>query len=86
MNPPSVLGDGEDDIVIDMVRATRRDLDVLSSAIEPHVNRCVVLSSADVYRAFEIITGRDVGALEHIPIVEDARIRLHRYLCRQKTE
>lgn len=63
------------DAVVDTLAMTRADVD----AVLPHLpdTRLVVLSSADVYRAFELMHEHRSG--QPVPITEESQVRLGRY-------
>jgi nucleoside-diphosphate-sugar epimerase len=68
------------DAVIDTCAGTAAD----AAAVLPHLPdaRLVVLSSMDVYRAFELLNARAEG--EPLPIAEDSAVRHDRYPYRGK--
>ena len=63
------------DAVIDTCAGTAADV----AAVLPHLPdaRLVVLSSMDVYRAFELLTAGEEG--EPLPVTEDSQVRVGRY-------
>lgn len=67
------------DAIIDTYALTRRDAEIAVANLPPDVP-AVVLSSQDVYEAFDgFLTGRPVASL---PLREDAALRARRYLYR----
>ncbi len=70
------------DAIIDTCAMTRADV----QAVLPHLpdTRLVVLSSMDVYRAFELLDS--TGATEPVPISEDSPLRHRRYPHREHSE
>ncbi len=70
------------DAVIDTCAGTAADV----AAVLPHLPdaRLVVLSSMDVYRAFELLNAGEEG--EPLPVTEDSRVRLGRYPYRGRLE
>jgi nucleoside-diphosphate-sugar epimerase len=68
------------DAVVDTYALTRQDAEVAVAHLPPDVP-AVVLSSQDVYEAFDgFLTGRPVASL---PLREDAELRRRRYLYRE---
>lgn len=64
------------DLAIDCLALTRSDAEGALAAI-PDVRRWIVVSSADVYRAFGAVLGdRETDA---VPITEDSAVRTERY-------
>lgn len=67
------------DAVIDFVCGSAFDAQELVAAIRGRVGRLIVLSSADVYRAYDIMTGYDDSQRQPTPIAEDGELRRKRY-------
>jgi nucleoside-diphosphate-sugar epimerase len=68
------------DAIVDTYALSRRDAEIAVANIPPDVP-AVVLSSQDVYEAFDgFLTGRAVASL---PLREDAALRTRRYLYRE---
>jgi nucleoside-diphosphate-sugar epimerase len=67
------------DVVVDMVCGADYEARALISAFEGRAGRALVLSSADVYRAYDVMTGRDQGPVQCTPIGEDGTLRQSRF-------
>jgi nucleoside-diphosphate-sugar epimerase len=80
---PELLRKTHVDVMLDMVCATEFDARTLLRTCKACPCRCVVLSSADVYRAFDVLSGYDCGALEPTPLVESSNLRTTRYPYRR---
>ena len=63
------------DVVLDMLCFTRQDAETLMSVFKGIAKRVVVPSSSDVYRAFGRFHGTEPGAVDPIPLAEDAPLR-----------
>jgi len=63
------------DIVVDMIAFTEADALSLVVAFRGLARRLVVISSADVYRAYGRFLGTEPGPIEPTPIAEDAPLR-----------
>ena len=63
------------EVVLDMIPMNERDARVLASIFKGIVRRIVVVSSQDVYRAYDRVTRRDPGVPDPIPLAEDAPLR-----------
>jgi nucleoside-diphosphate-sugar epimerase len=63
------------DVVVDMIAFTERDALGLLEAFTGLARRSVVISSADVYRAYGRFLGIEPGPIEPTPIAEDAPLR-----------
>jgi nucleoside-diphosphate-sugar epimerase len=70
------------DVVVDMIAFTEQDARSLVSTFCGIAARLVVVSSGDVYRAFGLVAGIEQGALEEVPITEEASLRTALYLGR----
>jgi nucleoside-diphosphate-sugar epimerase len=64
---------------------TERQARILMAAIRGIAGRVVVLSSGDVYRAYGLLRGLEVGPPLPEPITEDAPLRQHLYPYRGAT-
>lgn len=71
------------EVVIDMIAFTEAETLELVSLLRGVAARLVIASSADVYRAFGLVTQRESGALEPLPLVETSALRQALYLGRQ---
>src|SRR5215211_5607174 len=63
------------EVVLDMIPMNERDARGLVSVFKDVVRRVVVVSSQDVYRAYDRVTRRDPGPPDPIPLAEDAPLR-----------
>ena len=93
--PPSVahiLGDRADlkqfraeferfnpDVALDMVAYTEQDAASVVSVFKGIVQRTVVISSQDVYRAYDILRQVEVGNPDPTPLTEASPLRSHHY-------
>lgn len=70
------------DAVVDTLALTAAD----AAAVLPHLpdTKLVLLSSMDVYRAFELVLAEDEG--EPLPVTEESAVRLRRYPYRDRAE
>ena len=69
------------DVVIDLVLSSARQAEDLMNILRGATGRVVMLSSMDVYRAMDIMRGKDSGTLQELPLTEDSELRrnLHPY-------
>ncbi len=69
------------DVVVDAIAFTEKQAERLVEVFRGHAGRLVVLSSGDVYRAYDVLFGRVEGSIEPTPLAESAplRERLHPY-------
>lgn len=69
------------DVVIDLVLSSARQAEELMNAFRGATGRIVMLSSMDVYRAMDIMQGKDPGPLQELPLTEESELRrtLHPY-------
>jgi nucleoside-diphosphate-sugar epimerase len=67
------------DVVVDSMAFTEADVHAVHAALRGAAPRLVVLSSLDVYRAYERWIRAQPGAPETIPIVEDGPLRESAY-------
>ncbi|MCQ6267558.1 NAD-dependent epimerase/dehydratase family protein [Fictibacillus sp. WQ 8-8] len=76
------------DAVLDMICLTERQAKTLVQTLDGIVNRVIVASSQDVYRAFGLVNGTEKGAIEPVPIDENGVLRHNLYPHREfaKTE
>lgn len=77
-----VIGNRESDVVLDFVCANEHEARETVRVFDGRTNRCVMLSSADVYRAYEILNNRVEGETQLTPLAEGAELRKTRYPCR----
>jgi nucleoside-diphosphate-sugar epimerase len=71
------------DVVIDMVCANGDDFRHLVNAFAGYTCRLVMLSSADVYRAYAIMNGWIDGQIQSTPLRENSMFRTNRYPYRR---
>jgi nucleoside-diphosphate-sugar epimerase len=71
--------DVEADVVLDMVCGTEYEARDFVKVFEGRCGRSIILSSVDVYRAYDIMVNRDHGTLQPTPISENGELRLKRY-------
>jgi nucleoside-diphosphate-sugar epimerase len=63
------------DIVLDMMATTENDAEAVVNLFRGHIERLVVISSQDVYRAYGSLTGIEPASVEPTPLSEDAPLR-----------
>jgi hypothetical protein len=63
------------EVVLDMVPTSERETRDLVDVFRGASSRIVVVSSQDVYQAYNRVTGRDPGPPDPIPPSEDAPLR-----------
>jgi nucleoside-diphosphate-sugar epimerase len=63
------------EIVIDMFPMTELDATRVMKTFKGIARRVVMISSADVYRAFDRLSGRDPGPPDPVPLREDSPLR-----------
>ncbi|WP_194840850.1 NAD-dependent epimerase/dehydratase family protein [Filobacillus milosensis] len=74
------------DVVLDMICMFERNVEQLEKALEGIVKRLVLISSADVYRAFEVINKVTEGPIQPMPLKEDSELRTQRYPFKGKMD
>ena len=74
------------EVVIDMIAYTKEDALSLLRSIKGFVKRVVIVSSADVYRAYDRWRKVYGGPLELVPLTEDAPLREALYPYRDKAK
>jgi len=74
------------DLVLDTHAYTEREAQTVVEAFTGLAQRAVVLSSGDVYRAYERLRGTYPGPPDPGPLAEDAPLRAGRYPYRSLTE
>lgn len=67
------------DVVLDMVAYTQSDAQDVIETFKGIADRVVGISSQDVYRAHDILWGREVGLLDPTPLSEDSPLRSQLY-------
>jgi nucleoside-diphosphate-sugar epimerase len=73
------------DVVVDMLAMTEADARQLVRTMRGIARRAVVISSMDVYRAYDVLRGVEREPLEAVPIDEHARLRSKLYPYRGET-
>ena len=91
--PPGVseiLGDGETlgtalaahgfvaEVAVDFILSSERQASARMTALRGIVDRIVMLSSCDVYRAAGILHGLEPGPLQPLPLTEESELRTRR--------
>lgn len=67
------------DVVLDMIPYTEADAQGVIETFKGIADRVVGISSQDVYRARDILWGREVGILDPTPLNEDSPLRSQLY-------
>jgi nucleoside-diphosphate-sugar epimerase len=67
------------DVVVDAIAMTEADARQTMTTFAGISQRLVVLSSQDVYRARDLLWGREMGELELLPLTEDSALRSQLY-------
>jgi nucleoside-diphosphate-sugar epimerase len=67
------------EVVLDMCAMTEVDAQAALAVAAGTVQRIVVASSADVYRAYGVLIGLDSGPPQPVPLAEDAKLRPRLY-------
>lgn len=67
------------DLVLDMIPYTQSDAQGVIETFKGIAHRVVGISSQDVYRARDILWGREVGLLDPTPLSEDSPLRSQLY-------
>jgi nucleoside-diphosphate-sugar epimerase len=63
------------DVVLDTLTMTEQDAKTVVETFTDLARRLVVLSSGDVYRAYDRLTGKDPGPPDPTPLTEDSPLR-----------
>jgi nucleoside-diphosphate-sugar epimerase len=71
------------DVVLDMVPMTAQDAATVIETVSDLAERVVVISSQDVYRAYDVVRDKDDGPPQPVPLGEHAELRRHRYPYRR---
>jgi len=74
------------EVVVDMIAFTERDAIGLVETFRGLARRSVVISSADVYRAYGRFLGLEPGPVEPTPLTEDAPLRTVLFPYRQQAK
>lgn len=75
----------EPDVVLDMIPRTAQDAWTLINVFRCPKRRLVIISSADVYRNYNRLIGREDGLPDPVPLVETAPLR-HRLFPYRETQ
>ncbi|MEG4010061.1 NAD-dependent epimerase/dehydratase family protein [Microcoleus sp. Pol11C1] len=67
------------DVVVDMIALTEADAQSTMDTFKEVAQRVVAISSQDVYRARDILWGRETGTIDTVPLTEDAPLRSQLY-------
>jgi nucleoside-diphosphate-sugar epimerase len=67
------------EVVVDIIAGARSDTKTFVDTFRGIAYRAVVLSSGDVYRAYDVFFRRESGPLEPTPLSEGARLRTRLY-------
>lgn len=67
----------EPDVVLDMAAMGYEDTIAVMRTFRGVAKRIVGVSSADVYRAYDVLLRRDTGPLQPVPLTEEAALRTH---------
>jgi nucleoside-diphosphate-sugar epimerase len=81
----NVLHAYQPDVVLDMIPITERHGIDLMTVFKGVAKRVVSISSIDVYRAYDRLTGKEPGSLEPAPLTEDSPLRDKLYPYRGET-
>ncbi len=71
-------------VVVDVIAFSERDAEILLGALRGLTERVVVLSSADVYRAYGRLRRMEPGPPEPVPLTEDSPLRERLYPYRTR--
>lgn len=63
------------DVILDMLAMTEQDAKAVLATFTSLAHRLIVLSSGDVYRAYDRLTGKDLGPPDPTPLTEDSPLR-----------
>lgn len=63
------------DVVVDMIPVTEKSARTVVDLFRGIARRIVTISSQDVYRAYDVLTGREPGPIQATPLSEDASLR-----------
>ena len=70
------------DTIVDVIAYTEPETGALLDAVDGHISRYVMLSSADVYRNYGLFTGKEIGDPDPI-LTEGSALRRSRYPYRE---
>ncbi|MHC4600130.1 MAG: NAD-dependent epimerase/dehydratase family protein, partial [Planctomycetota bacterium] len=81
-----VLNAWRPDVVLDMFPLSEHDAVVVQDLFRSTASRVVALSSQDVYRAYGVLTGKETGPPDPVPLTEDAPLRQNLFPYRGMSE
>jgi len=67
----------EPNVVVGMMPMAYEDTVAVMQTFRSVAKRVIGISSADVYRAYDVLLGRDEGPVQRMPLAEDATLRRH---------
>jgi nucleoside-diphosphate-sugar epimerase len=67
------------DVTIDVICTSQQQAQLSLETFRGISARVVVLSSCDVYRAYDVFRRTEIGPLEPVPLTEDSPLRRHLY-------
>lgn len=67
------------DAVLVMAAFNDADVERVQHLFRGHAGRLILISSVDVYRAYDVLLGRDDGPLQPVPLTEDSDLRTRLY-------
>src|SRR5581483_6048768 len=67
------------EVVVDMRALLEAHAVAVARVLTGIARRAVLVSSMDVYRAYDVLRGKDQGGLQPAPISEEAELRRHLY-------
>ena len=73
------LRDFAPEVVVDMVAEDNKDGSRTMDLFRGVSRRIVAISSGDVYRAYDVLWGRDIGDIQPTPLGEDSQLRSSRF-------
>ena len=73
------------DVVLDTLAMTEQDAETVVETFTGLAQRLVILSSGDVYRAYDRLTGKDPGPPDPTPLTEDSPLRDRLFHYRTET-
>ena len=74
------------EVVVDLIGYEERQAQALVATFRGLAGRLVVVSSGDVYRAYGLLLGAEVGPPEPVPLTEDAPLRQALFPYRAKAK
>ncbi len=74
------------DVIVHMIALYQSHIEALEQALEKRQMRAVIISSADVYRGYGVLTGLESGPIEPIPFTEQSALREVLFPYRGKLE